>query len=59
LIEQVVEGVRWYRELRARDIFAVPEGALADEQLKACAQLLDGYADEVYQAVHAPLDTEQ
>jgi hypothetical protein len=49
---------RWFRELRARDIFAVPEGAHADEQLKACAQLLDGYADEVYQAVHAPLDTE-
>jgi hypothetical protein len=49
---------RWYRELRARDIFAVPEGAQADEQLKACAELLDGYADEVYRAVHAPLGQE-
>jgi hypothetical protein len=50
---------RWFRELRARDLFGVPEGAHAGEQLKACAQLLDGYAEEVYQAVHAPLGTEQ
>jgi flagellar motility protein MotE (MotC chaperone) len=49
---------RWYRELRARDIFTVPQGAEADEQLKACAELLDEYADEVYRAVHAPLGTE-
>jgi hypothetical protein len=49
---------RWFRELRARDIFGVPEGAQADEQLKACAELLDAYADEVYRAVHAPLGTE-
>lgn len=50
---------RWFRELRARDIFTVPDGAHADEQLKACAELLDGYADEVYRAVHAPLGTEE
>jgi hypothetical protein len=49
---------RWFRELRARDIFTVPEGAQADDQLKACAQLLDSYADEVYRAVHAPLGPE-
>jgi hypothetical protein len=49
---------RWYRELRARDVFGVPEGAEADERLKACTAVLDGYADEVYRAVHAPLGTE-
>jgi hypothetical protein len=49
---------RWFRELRARDIFTVPEGAQADDQLKACTDLLDGYADEVYRAVHAPLGTQ-
>jgi hypothetical protein len=46
---------RWFRELRARDIFAAPEGAGAEARLKRCAEVLDGYADEVYQAVHAPL----
>jgi hypothetical protein len=49
---------RWFRELRARDVFGVPEGAQADERLKACTELLDAYADDVYRAVHAPLGTE-
>ena len=49
---------RWFRELKARDIFAVPEGVRAEDQLKRCAEALDGYADEVYQAVHAPLGRE-
>jgi uncharacterized membrane protein YkvA (DUF1232 family) len=45
---------RWSRELRARDIFGVPEGVDAEERLKRCEAILDGYADEVYRAVHAP-----
>jgi hypothetical protein len=49
---------RWFRELKARDIFVVPEGAEADEHLKRCTELLDSYADEVYRAVHAPLGQE-
>jgi hypothetical protein len=49
---------RWFRELRARDIFAVAEGVQAEDQLKRCAEALDGYAAEVYQAVHAPLGRE-
>jgi hypothetical protein len=49
---------RWFRELKARDIFGVPEGALAEDHLKRCAAVLDGFADEVYQAVHAPLGRE-
>jgi hypothetical protein len=46
---------RWFRELRARDIFGVPEGERATDGLKRCVEALDGYAAEVYQAVHAPL----
>lgn len=46
---------RWARELKARDIFGVPEGAQAEERLKSCTEILEGYAAEVYQAVHAPL----
>jgi hypothetical protein len=57
--EQSLERLRrWFRELKARDIFAVPEGADADVRLKRCAEVLDDYADEVYQAVHAPLGRE-
>jgi len=47
---------RWARELKARDIFGVPESGHAEERLKRCAEILDGYADEVYRAVHAPLE---
>lgn len=46
---------RWFRELKARDIFGVAEGVQAEDQLKRCTEVLDGYAAEVYQAVHAPL----
>jgi len=49
---------RWFRELKAGDIFGVAEGVQAEEQLKHCAEMLDGYAAEVYQAVHAPLGRE-
>lgn len=49
---------RWFRELKARDIFGVAEGVQAEDQLKRCAEVLDGYADEVYRAVHAPLGRE-
>ncbi|MBV1855152.1 chromate resistance protein ChrB [Catellatospora sp. NEAU-YM18] len=46
---------RWWRDLKARDIFAVTEGVDAEERLKRCIDTLDAYADEVYRAVHAPL----
>jgi hypothetical protein len=49
---------RWFRELKARDIFGVAEGARAEDHLKRCAEALDGYAAEVYRAVHAPLGGE-
>jgi hypothetical protein len=50
---------RWWRELRARDIFTVPDGVNAEERLKHCEQVLDAYSDEVYRAVHGPLGQEE
>ena len=46
---------RWWRDLKARDAFGLPEAADAEQRLKQCEQLLDDYADKVYQAVHEPL----
>ena len=47
---------RWWRDLKARDIFAVPKGVDAEDRLKRCTETLDAYADEVYRAAHAPLE---
>ncbi|MFE9204585.1 Chromate resistance protein ChrB [Micromonospora sp. NPDC007230] len=49
---------RWFRELKARDIFGVAAGVQAEDGLKRCAEALDSYATAVYQAVHAPLGQE-
>lgn len=49
---------RWFHELKARDVFGVTDGVQAEGHLRRCVQLLDSYADEVYQAVHAPLNQE-
>jgi len=46
---------RWWRDLKARDAFSLPEATGAEQRLKGCEQLLDDYADRVYQAVHQPL----
>ena len=45
---------RWYRELRAKDLFGAPSAAPAELQLKACAELLEDFADRVYQARERP-----
>ena len=51
--EQSLERLRrWYRDLKKRDILQLPEAKAADERLHACASALDGYAEQVYQAVH-------
>lgn len=39
---------RWYRELRARDLLATPAAADADQQLKACTESFEHYAETVY-----------
>jgi hypothetical protein len=49
---------RWWRDLKARDIFGVPEGIDAEDRLKRCTETLDSYADKVYVAAHAPLGKE-
>jgi len=44
---------RWWRDLKARDIFGV--GADAETHLERCVATLDAYAEEVYRAAHAPM----
>src|SRR6266511_3573959 len=46
---------RWWRDLKARDAFALPEASDAEQHLKRCEQLLDAFAEQVYRAVHQPL----
>jgi hypothetical protein len=41
---------RWYRAIRARDLFGAPGAAQAERRLKECADALDAFAEQVYQA---------
>jgi len=41
---------RWYRAIRARDLFAAPSAPLAERRLKDCADALDGFAELIYRA---------
>ena len=41
---------RWYRELRAKDLFGAPHAAPAEAKLKEAAEALDDFAARVYQA---------
>lgn len=43
---------RWFRDLKKRDVLALPEAHAAEERLRECESLLDGYAERVYQVVH-------
>ena len=45
---------RWYREIRNRDIYAAPSAGLAEGRLKECAQVLEDFADQVYEARTQP-----
>ena len=42
---------RWYRDLKKRDVLALPEGPAAEDRLRTCEQVLDGYAEQVYQVM--------
>lgn len=44
---------RWYRDLKKRDVLELPEAKTANERLRTCADVLDDYAERVYQAAHA------
>lgn len=49
--EQSLERLRrWYSELESRSVIALPEQAVAAQELEICQKLLDGYADLVYRA---------
>jgi hypothetical protein len=41
---------RWYRAIRARDLYGARSSAVADRRLKECAEALEQYAELVYQA---------
>ena len=42
---------RWYRDLKKRDVLALPEASTAEERLLNCERVLDGYAERVYQVM--------
>ncbi|WP_245832734.1 Chromate resistance protein ChrB [Nocardiopsis flavescens] len=51
--EQSLERLRrWFRDLRKRDVLALPQARDAAERLRACSDALDDYAERVYAAVH-------
>jgi hypothetical protein len=41
---------RWYRAIRARDLFGAPGAPMAERRLKECADALESFAELVYQA---------
>ena len=41
---------RWYRAIMARDLFGAPSAPLAERRLKECAEALDRFAEQAYQA---------
>lgn len=41
---------RWHRELRAKDLFGAPASTSAEDRLKQAAEILDDFAERVYQA---------
>ena len=48
--EQSLERLgRWFREIRARDLFGSPSYAEAERRLKECTEHLEDYAERVYE----------
>jgi hypothetical protein len=45
---------RWYRELRAKDLYVAPSAAEAERKLKSSAELLEDFAERVYDARQRP-----
>lgn len=53
--EQSVDRLRrWYGELRAKDLFGAPCATASEERLKEVGELLEDYAERVYQADERP-----
>ena len=50
--EQSLERLRrWYRDLKSRDVFHLPDADTAAGRLARCTETLNDYADRVYAAV--------
>ena len=45
---------RWYRTIRARDLFGAPSAPVAEQRLKDCTEALEAFAEQVYQARERP-----
>lgn len=45
---------RWYRELRAKDLFGAPSAPAGELRLKECAELLEEFAERVFEARERP-----
>jgi hypothetical protein len=45
---------RWYRAIRARDVYGAPSAADAERRLKECSDALERFAELVYQARERP-----
>lgn len=45
---------RWYRELRSKDLFVAPSATHAEQRLKDCDELLEDFAERVYEARGRP-----
>ena len=45
---------RWYRTIRARDLFGAPSAPVAERRLKECTEALEDFAEQVYQARDQP-----
>ena len=49
--EQSMERMRrWFREIRSRDVFHAPSAEIAEHRLKECGEVLEDFADRVYEA---------
>jgi flagellar biosynthesis regulator FlaF len=43
---------RWFRDLKARDVFGSPDATVAEQRLKHCTSRLADYTEKVFQALH-------
>ena len=44
---------RWFRTIRARDVFGTPSAAGAEEELAGCSAALDDFSGHVYRELHS------
>ena len=56
VFDAVLVWLTWreYRAIKARDLFGAASAAAAERRLKECAEALEDFADQVYQARERP-----